>query len=211
MTGSIINPRIFIRVPCWPPGYSVLPRTAASSPCTSSPIKLFGALRVMLHLNVFSQKILARRRKIYQRLLVVLPGPLIARGVMRVHEHFKRRADELFVARDLNLALAFLQDGEPAALFFLGNRVRHRQRGRIRARRILEREDAVVSYRIEQRKRLLEIRFRLAREADDHVGGKAELAARALDPAQSSRDTLRACRCGALRAGSRVEPDCTGR
>ena len=51
------------------------------------------------------------------RLLVVRPAHWLRAAVMRVHEHFELGADELFVARDLNLALVFLQDARGGGSF----------------------------------------------------------------------------------------------
>src|SRR4029077_15494406 len=56
-----------------------------------------------VHLNVLSQKILARCRKIYDAVAGGSAGPLVARGVVGVHENFIRPTDKFFIPRDLNL------------------------------------------------------------------------------------------------------------
>jgi len=83
---------------------------------------------------------------------------------MGVDKHFEIAADELFVARDLNLPLAVLQNSETPGLLFLRNRVGHIASGRIRAWRIFEGVNAVGADCLEQRKRVLEVPIGLARK-----------------------------------------------
>src|SRR6185437_6972000 len=134
------------------------------------------------HLNIFSQKVLAGSSEIYDAISAGSAGPLAARGMAGVHEYLRRGADEALVAADLNLALAFLENGEPAALLFLVNCVRHIERKGVGARGILEGKDAVEFGLVEKRNRLLEAGGGLAGEADDHVRGDADGAPRGFDP-----------------------------
>src|SRR5438552_3019485 len=67
-------------------------------------------------------------------------------------------------------------------LFLFGNLVAHGERRRVRARRIFEAEQRVVLDLIEQRQRLVEIRFGLARKAYDNVGRDGDVAPRTLQP-----------------------------
>jgi hypothetical protein len=65
------------------------------------------------------------------------------------------------------------------------------QRGRARARAVLEENDAHEPHLVEQRHRLLEVLVGLAREAHDHVGGQDQIGARVAqrrhDPRYRSR------------------------
>src|SRR5271168_3225663 len=97
-----------------------------------------------LHLHVFSQKIHVRRSKIYQTIAGSSSTPLRSRRVAPVNQHFIGLSDQLFVSRDLNLALPLVQNRKPAALFFLGNRIRHVHCRSVGPRRIFERENRVI-------------------------------------------------------------------
>src|SRR5580700_675203 len=134
VTGSIIKPRIFTS--------SSMVASLTSPDVLADQTVWTGSQN--LHLHVFSQKILARRSEIYHAIAGGTPGPLVARGVAAVNQDFVGRADELFIARDLNLALALVQNRQAAALFFFGYCVGHVHGRRIGARRVLERENSVV-------------------------------------------------------------------
>ena len=99
-----------------------------------------------------------------------------------VHQHFIGLADELFVSGELNLALAFVQNREAAALFRFRDGVWHVPGGGVGPRRVFEREDGVVLRGVQQRKSVGEVLFGLAGEADDDVRGDADGAARGADP-----------------------------
>src|SRR5271168_2301568 len=104
-----------LRVPWWPPrdlGDVLAGKTVRPSARN-------------LHLHVFSQKIHVRRSKIYKAIAGSSSTPLRARRVAAVHQHFIGLPHQLFVRGNLNRALPLVQDGEPAALFFLRNRVGH--------------------------------------------------------------------------------------
>src|ERR1700685_474804 len=106
VAGSIIRPRILTS--------SSMVVSAASNHLLADETERRGAGDSRL--NIFSQKILMRRSEINDQVARGAPGPLRARGVMRIHEHLECRADQFIIALDLNLALAILQNREPSRL-----------------------------------------------------------------------------------------------
>ena len=71
---------------------------------------------------------------------------------------------------------------QAAAFFFFWDRVRQVCGCRVGPRRVLEGENSVVLGCVQQRNCVFEVRFRLAGEADDDVGGDADRAAGCADP-----------------------------
>src|SRR5208282_1304776 len=115
VTGSIIKPRILTSSSMLPPG-------------DSEQVLADQTIRARARdydLNVFSQKILARRSEIYHAICSGASSPLIAGRVMRVNENLERLADERFVARDLNLPLTILKNREPPSLLVFGDGIAH--------------------------------------------------------------------------------------
>ena len=82
---------------------------------------------------------------------------------------------------------------------------------RVRPRRVLEREHAVIPHRRGQRQRVVEVGVGLAREPDDHIGRERHVRQRVADARRPARDSSRAYSGAASRSSTRVEPDCTGR
>src|SRR3984885_8615052 len=126
VTGSIIKPRIFTS------------SSMVASPGLGDVLagKTVRASARNLHLHVFSQKIHVRRSKIYQTIAGGSPAPLRTRGMAAVHQHFIGLPHQLFVSRELDRALPFVQNREATGLFLLGNRVRHVHRRSVGPRRI---------------------------------------------------------------------------
>src|ERR1700733_1513985 len=135
VAGSIISPRIFTS--------SSMVASARSADLLADETERRGARDARL--NVFSQKIRVRRTEINDQVAGGAAGPLRASGMVRVDHDFESRADQLFVAGDLNLALPVLELHEAAGFFFLRDGVRHGFRGGVRARRVGEGVDAVVA------------------------------------------------------------------
>src|SRR4029079_621037 len=97
-----------------------------------------------------------------------LPG---APTALRVHQDRLDPTERGLEQLPLDRPLERLQRHDPPRLLLLTDVVRHPlQRQRVRPRRVLEREHAVVARGGRQRQRLLEVRVGLTREADDHIG-----------------------------------------
>src|SRR5690348_2662851 len=147
VTGSIIRPRIFIS-------------TSMEASLGLNHVLAHQTVRrrsCHMHLNVGSQKLFGLGREICQAVRTCISGPLVFAPRFAAHQHFLRLADHFGVVRFRDFALLVLKDGEPPALLFLRNRVFHFQGGRVGARRVLEGEQVVVLYFIEQAQRLREI------------------------------------------------------
>src|ERR1700690_964949 len=172
VTGSIMRPRILTSSSMVPPGDSdqVL-AGQASRPRARD-----------LDLQVFSQKIFARRSEIYNSIASGAAAPLISRGIARIGEDFEGRADQFFIGGGLNLALMILKNGEAAALLCLRDRVGHGSSGGVGPGRIIERVHAIIMDAVEERESCLEIGVGLAGETDDDVRGDADGAVGGADP-----------------------------
>ena len=108
--------------------------------------------------------------------------PLTRGLIITFHEGLFDGAHQLRVAADLDGALLFLHDRQPAALFFFADVIGQIQRGGIGPARVLEAEQRIVFHFVQQRQRLLEVLFGLAGKAHDDVGGDGDVAARLLHP-----------------------------
>src|ERR1700722_13004990 len=172
VAGSIISPRIFTS--------SSMVASVRSTDLLADKTERRGASDARL--NVFSQKIRTRRTEINDQVARGAPGPLRASGVVGVDHEFEGCADELFVAGDLNPALAVLKNREAIRLHFLADRVRHGFRGSVRARRVGECVYAVVANFVDERQGFLEVRFAFARKSDDDVARDADGAAGGANP-----------------------------
>jgi VWFA-related protein len=98
------------------------------------------------------------------------------------HIHFFHGPDQRGVLTDLYGPLSLLHDRETPCLLFFRNVIGHLKRGSVWPRRIFEAEYGIVLNLVKQAKRLFEILFRLAREADDDVGRNRDGSPRILDP-----------------------------
>src|SRR5476649_1142313 len=100
--------------------------------------------------------------------------PLGAGLVSSFNHYFVNLADTLGVAQFRDIALLFLEDGQAANFFGVGDGVLHGEGRGVGAGGIFEAEDGVVADGFEQRKRVFEVSFGFAGEADDDVGGNAD-------------------------------------
>ena len=80
-------------------------------------------------------------------------------------------SDERRIALYLDLALKLLQHCQAPALLLFRNRVAKIEFLGARARRILERENLVVTDLFEKRKRFLKLFLRFSGKPDDDIGG----------------------------------------
>src|SRR5215472_14011276 len=108
VTGSIINPRILH-------SSSMLASRCPWSSPDSASVHLLAHQTIRsaprdANLNILSQKILTRSRKIYDAVAGGSASPLAACAVMCVDKRFELAADKLFVADNLDLSLPLLQN-----------------------------------------------------------------------------------------------------
>src|ERR1039457_344251 len=181
VTGSIMSPRIFISTSMVPPLVLLLyyrftgERIRARARHADREI-LAGEILAAIRVRIDGV------REIERTIPRGPPDPLARGLVVAFHHRFFHRSHQPAVAPDLDGALQLLQDGEAAALFFLGNMIVERQRRRVGTPGILEAEQRIVFDFFEQPQRLLEIALGLAGKADDDVGGDGDVAFRALHP-----------------------------
>src|ERR1700693_6049732 len=154
VTGSIINPRIFIS--------TSIAASPGSSDGTNNSYHLANSDHLLPHqavgpgagdanFEVFSHQAGARRKKIYHAVARCATRPLAVLVTTIFHQHLEAAANEALVAHHLDLPLALEQHGQAADLFFFGDAVRHGQRRRVGPRRKFEGEDAVVLRGVEKR------------------------------------------------------------
>src|SRR5438270_12479827 len=86
------------------------------------------------------------------------------------------------VINRLDMALSLEEHRQPPRFFLVQYVINEAQCGRVRARRILEREYPVVSDLLEQRKRLLKVGLGFSRKADNNVGRQTDRPPCRLDP-----------------------------
>ena len=166
VTGSIIKPRIFIST-----SIATLPASLHHIQLDTllSPTSEFGPARVTRTRQVLAQQAISAvsgMREIQSRDSATSarstgPAPRCRPSTSTS----STAADQLRVAPDLDGALLFLQDHEPPRLLFFGDLVVHRQRRRVRPRRILEAEQRVVLHFVQQVQRLPRNPLRSRRES----------------------------------------------
>src|SRR5687767_10486637 len=113
-----------------------------------------------------------RNRKVYDRIAL---GPTrdltVAAPARRVHQHRVRAAHHPLVNRRLDFTLQCLECHDARSLVLRTDIIRHPSRcQRIRTLRVLERKHAVISHRLDERQRLLEVCRRFAGKANNHIG-----------------------------------------
>src|SRR5215467_14210132 len=147
VTGSIIRPRIFIS-------------TSMKASLGSNHVLAHQTVRrcsCHTNLNVGSQKFIRMGSEICQAIRTGISRPLALAPRLSAHQHFVGFSNEPRVARGLDFPLLVLKNCKPPALLFLRNCVIHFQRRRVGPRRVLEREQAVVPYFVEQTQCLFQL------------------------------------------------------
>ena len=136
----------------------------------------------------------------------------VAAAAARIDQHVLDPSDRCPVQLPLDVLLQRLQRDDPPRLLLLRHIVRHPlQRQRVRPRRVLEREHAVIPHRARQRQRLLEVARASRPGTQRSYRSRARCPAWRRAAARRARDSPRACGGAASPRGSAVDPDCTGR
>ncbi len=201
--GSITSPRIFISMSIVP--LPVLILDGASYQAVGKTLRHF-----YQGVAAWCRKNRPTRYKIQCDVLRSTPVHLSALRIVSFNSYFHNLPDVLGVVSPLPFPLPVQQHLQPLPFLFVRNRVDHHQRRRVRPRRILEREDGVVLHRFQQAQRLLKLRDRLAREANNDVGRDADRPPRFLTHPMRSRYCSRVySRC--MRFSVELDPLCTGR
>ena len=112
-------------------------------------------------------------------------------------EHLLDPPDALGVALGRDALHDLDEPLEPLVLDRLGHLVGHRRRVGAAAGRVDEREGAVVAHLLDDGERLLEVRLRLAGEADDDVGAERQVGNRVAQALARAAGSAPASTCGA--------------
>src|SRR5262249_34643381 len=140
VTGSIINPRIFISTSMGASPQSSLDHRQALAH------QRIGSRSRHLHRHVLSHQLArdTRSRKIHCAIVGRPTDPLPGRLISSFHQHFAHCADHLRIPANLDRSLLLLHHREPALLLLFRYAALHRYRGGIWPWRILEAEQGVV-------------------------------------------------------------------
>src|SRR5215472_1211563 len=163
VTGSIIRPRIFISTSM----------KASLGHCHVLAHQTVRRRSRYANLNVGSQKFMRRGSEIYHAMRTGISRPLVLAARFSANQYLKRASNHRLALGGLDFPLALLQNCQPPSLLFLWNRIVHVQSGRVRPRRVLEREHRVVLHFLNQTQGLVEIGLRLTRETNDDVRGNS--------------------------------------
>src|SRR5438270_10581101 len=162
VTGSIIKPRIFISTsilgPCFGSDYHFSDQTVREA-CGDADIGVTPDRKLGLWRNSEIQGLVLRGAT----------NPLSASFVSGFNHYFSYFADMPHIAGFLDLPLPLHKDGQAARLLVLGDAVDHSECRGVRARRILEGENAVELHFVQQAHRLFKVFYCFPGEANDHV------------------------------------------
>src|SRR5208282_4444196 len=160
VTGSIISPRIFISTSIMlPPGACpfILPMQYAAQPVSGwldNHIAQQAVGKCLRDPYVYVVSDAGLRLTVdheIKRLVLRGAADHLSTGrVLPFHHHLKRLAQMPAVACPLDLSLVLLQDLQAARFLGVRNRIGVLERRRVRTRRVLKREDAVVTYLVEE-------------------------------------------------------------
>src|SRR5882762_6474787 len=147
VTGSTINPRIFISTSIPSSLIDILTRQGIGARARHASLDITSSQVAVLH----------RTQKVERLVLGSPPDPLPRRLVESFHQTLFNHADIGRIPANLNLALLLLDNRQPSSLLLLRDVVAQRQRGGVRAPRILEAEDGIVFHLVQQFERSLKI------------------------------------------------------
>src|SRR5262245_19453610 len=103
--------------------------------------------------------------KVERAILRGASDPLTRGLIIAFYEGLLGASDQLGIAPDLNSSLFFLQAGQAPAFFLFRDLIVKGQGGSIGPPGVLEAEQRIVLYFVQQGERLLEVRFGLARKS----------------------------------------------